>query len=34
VDDEVRERYEEIEERFDHAESELETKEEVGKTFH
>jgi transitional endoplasmic reticulum ATPase len=34
VDEEVRERYEEIEDRFDHRESELEDANTVGRTFH
>jgi transitional endoplasmic reticulum ATPase len=34
VDDEVRERYEEIEERFDRAEAGVEEEDEVGRTFH
>jgi len=34
VDEETRERYEEIEERFDHRESEISEEQEVGRTFH
>ncbi|QCC52050.1 CDC48 family AAA ATPase [Halapricum salinum] len=34
VDEETRERYEKIEERFDHRESEISDEQEVGRTFH